>query len=69
VALMRIAAPPSQALLDKPAAYVKMVRNALTRTTRLDVLGLADPNDIVGKGFVDAYAAVQRIQQLMEAEK
>jgi hypothetical protein len=69
VALMRSAAPPSQALLDKPAAYVKLVREALTQTARLDVLGLADRNDIVGSGLVDAYAAVQKMKQMMAAQK
>lgn len=69
VALMRSAAPPSQALLDKPSAYVKLVRIALMQTARLDALGLADPNDIVGAGLVDAYAAVQMLKQLMAAQK
>lgn len=65
VALMRSAAPPSPELLNRPGAYVKLVRAALTETARLDVLGLADPNDIVGYGLVDAYAAVQKMKQLM----
>jgi subtilisin family serine protease len=69
VALMRSAAPPSQALLNQPAAYAKMIRNALTQTARLDVLGLSDPNDIVGNGLVDASAAIQKIKQLMAAER
>jgi subtilisin family serine protease len=63
VALMRSAAPPSQKLLEQPGAYAKLVRNALIQTARLDVLGLSDPNDIVGHGLVDAFAAVQNIQK------
>lgn len=69
VALMRSAAPPSPTLLEKPAAYVKLVRRALTQTARLDTLGLADPNDIVGAGLVDAYAAIERVKQLMASQK
>jgi hypothetical protein len=64
-ALMRSAAPPSQILLDQPGAYVKLVRSALIQTAQLDVLGLGDPNDIVGHGLVDAYAAVQTVQKKM----
>ncbi len=63
VALMRSAAPPSQELLVQPAAYVKLVRSALTQTARLEILDLAEPNDIVGQGLVDAYAAVQAMQK------
>jgi hypothetical protein len=62
---MRSAAPPSQILLDQPGAYVKLVRSALIQTAQLDVLGLGDPNDIVGHGLVDAYAAVQTVQKKM----
>jgi subtilisin family serine protease len=65
VALMRSAVPPSPELLNRPGAYVKLVTTALTETARLDVLGLADRNDIVGYGLVDAYAAVQKMKQLM----
>lgn len=64
VALMRSAAPPSPELLRQPAAYVKLVRSAITQTARLDVLGLADRNDIVGYGLVDAYAAVEKMKEL-----
>ncbi len=64
-ALMRSAAPPPPELLQEPGAYVKLVKKALTETARLNVLGLGDPNDIVGSGLVDAYAAVQKMKQLM----
>jgi subtilase family serine protease len=67
VALMRSAAPPSPDLLNNPGAYVNLVKTALTSTARLDVLGLADPNDIVGYGLVDAYGAVQKIKNSMSA--
>lgn len=66
-ALMRSAAPPSPELLKKPGAYVKLVRTALTETARLDVLGLGDPNDIVGNGLVDACAAIQSVQKKIAA--
>lgn len=65
VAMMRSAAPPSPKLLEQPGAYVKVVRNALIQTARLDALGLSDPNDIIGHGLVDAYAAVQTVQKKM----
>jgi len=67
VALMRSAAPPSQKLIDQPAAYAKLVRSAITQTARLDLLGLSDPNDIVGQGLVDAYAAVQSVRKKLAA--
>lgn len=63
VALMRSAAPPSASLVEKPGGYVHLVSDALKDTARLDVLGLTDPNDIVGRGLVDAYAAVQAVQK------
>jgi len=66
-ALMRSAAPPPQALLEQPGAYVRLVTDALKDTARLNVLGLADPNDIIGHGLVDAYAAVQAIQKKVAA--
>jgi hypothetical protein len=67
VALMRSAAPPSDKLLAQPGAYVRLVSETLKNTARLDILGLTDPNDIVGHGLVDAYAAVERIQQTLPA--
>jgi subtilisin family serine protease len=66
-ALMRSAAPPPQRLLEQPGAYVRLVADALKDTARLDVLGLSDPNDIVGHGLVDAYAAVQAVQKKVAA--
>jgi subtilisin family serine protease len=63
VALIRSAAPPSPKLLEKPGAYVRLVSDALKDTARLDVLGLSDPNDIVGHGLVDAYAALESVQR------
>lgn len=67
VALMRSAAPPPAKLLERPGAYVRLVTDALKGTARLDVLGLSDPNDIVGQGLVDAYAAVQAAQKKVAA--
>ena len=66
-ALMRSAAPPPQRLLEQPGAYVRLVTDALKNTARLDVLGLTDPNEIVGHGLVDAYAAVQAVQKKVAA--
>lgn len=62
VALMRGAAPPSQELLKKPGAYVKLVTRCLEDTARLEILGLAETNEYVGHGLIDAAAAVEKIQ-------
>ena len=53
VALMRNAAPPGPELLDRPGAYCRLVSECLRKTARLDVLGLVEPNNIVGQGLVD----------------
>jgi len=63
VALMRSAAPPSQELLKKPGAYVKLITQCIKDTAQLDVLGLSEPNEYVGHGLIDAVAAVERIQE------
>ncbi|MFB3812661.1 MAG: S8 family serine peptidase [Terriglobales bacterium] len=67
VALMRSAVPPTPSLLDKPGAYVRLISDSLKDTARLDVLGLAAPNDIVGQGLVDADAAVRAMQKKVAA--
>jgi len=61
-ALMRSAAPPSPQLLQKPGAYVRIVTQCLKDTARLDVLGMAESNEFVGYGLIDAFAAVKKIQ-------
>lgn len=63
VALVRSAAPPPPTLLERPGAYVRLVSDALKETARLDTLGVSDPNDIVGHGLVDAYAAIKAVQK------
>ena len=69
VALMRSAAPPGQELLKKPGAYVKLVTQCLKDTARLEMLGLAEPNEYAGHGLIDAVAAVERIQIEMHKHK
>lgn len=68
-ALMRSAAVPPPALLERPGAYVRMVSDTMKETARLDVLGFVDPNDIVGHGLVDADAAVRAIKKKVAAVK
>jgi hypothetical protein len=63
VALMRSAAPPPPRLLERPGAYVRLISDSLKDTARLDVLGLSEPNDIVGHGLVDADAAIKAVQK------
>lgn len=69
VALMRSAAPPPAALLARPGAYSRLVSTSLRETARLDILNLPEPNDVVGRGVIDAHAAVQRIQRTISAAK
>ncbi len=69
VALMRSSAPPSQELLQTPGAYVRLVTQCLKDTARLDVLGMAEPNEFAGHGLIDAVAAVDRIQKEMQKLK
>lgn len=68
VALMRSAAPPSQDLLGERGAYCRLVSQCLRETARLKVLGLVEPNEVVGQGLIDAYGAVQMIQRLIKCE-
>jgi len=63
VALMRNAAAPSEWLLKKPGAYVRLVSRCLKETARLDILGMAETNEVAGHGLIDAYAAVKLIQE------
>jgi len=64
MALMRSSAPPTAALLNKPGAYCQLLSKCLRKTARLDILGLVEPNEVVGQGLIDAYAAVQMIKHL-----
>lgn len=63
VALMRSAAPPTEELLQKPGAYVQLVSRCFKETARLGILGMAEPNESVGYGLIDACAAVEMIQE------
>jgi len=65
-ALMRSAAPPSNGLLRKPGIYVRRVTRCLKDTARLDVLGMAGPNEFVGHGLIDALAAVKQIRRIIK---
>jgi hypothetical protein len=64
VALLRSAVPPSVEILAKPAAYCRLVARCLRETARLDVLEVAEPNDAVGQGLIDAEAAVRLMERL-----
>ncbi len=69
VALMRSAAPPPAKLLNRPGAYSRLVSQCIRDTARLDILDLPEPNDIVGRGVMDAYAAIQKMQRAIALEK
>jgi len=63
VALMRSAAPPSPAILQKPGAYVRLITQSLKETACLGILRMAEPNEFVGHGLIDADAAVSKLQE------
>ncbi len=65
VALLRSAVPPSQDVLKKPGEYCRLVALSLTKTARLDILGLTEPDDVVGNGLVDAFGSLQMIKNLL----
>jgi subtilisin family serine protease len=65
-ALMYSASPPSQDLLEKPGAYVDLLSRCLKETARLKMLGTLHPNEFVGHGLIDAYAAVFKIKNEVE---
>jgi subtilisin family serine protease len=64
VALLRSAAPPPAGVLAEPGSYCRLVSECLTKTARLDILGLQEPDDVVGHGLVDAFGALQMIRKL-----
>ncbi len=64
VALLRSAVPPSAEILQIPAAYCRLVTRCLKETARLDVLDVVEPNDVVGRGLIDAEAAVRLMERL-----
>ena len=68
VAVVRSGAPPPPAVLEKPGEYCRLVMESLTKTARLDVLGLTEPDDIVGSGLADARAALQMMKRLLQAK-
>jgi len=65
VALLRSAAPPPPGVLAKPGGYCRLVTESLTKSARLDVLGLGEPDDVVGHGLVDAYGSLQMIRRFL----
>jgi subtilisin family serine protease len=69
VSLLRSAAPPSQEVLNKPGEYCRLVAFSLTRTARLSILGLSEPDDVVGNGLVDAFGALQLIKNLLQGKR
>jgi hypothetical protein len=69
VAVLRSGAPPPLAVLQRPGEYSRLVAECLTKTARLDVLGLREPNDVVGHGLADAHAALRMITGLLQAKR
>ena len=69
VALLRSAAPPSQDVLKKPGEYCRLVALSLTKAARLDILGLTEPDDVVGSGLVDAFGSLQMIKSLLQEKR
>ena len=69
VTLLRSAAPPSPDVLKKPGEYSRLVALSLTKAARLDVLGLTEPDDVVGSGLVDAYGSLQVIKNLLQGKR
>ena len=69
VALLRSAVPPSAGILRTPAAYCRLVARCLKETARLDILDVVEPNDVVGRGLIDAEAALQMMERLAESPR
>ncbi len=65
VTLLRAGASPSLELIKKPGEYSRLVSLCLVKTARLDVLGLSEPDDVVGYGLVDAYKAFKMMKNLI----
>jgi len=68
-ALLRSAAPPPAGLLEQPGEYARLVTISLTRAARLGILGLTEPDDVVGRGLVDAFGSLKKIQELLKARR
>lgn len=64
VTLLRSAVPPSAEILKTPAAYCRLVERCLRETARLDVLDVVEPNDVVGRGLIDAEDALRLMERL-----
>jgi hypothetical protein len=65
VALIRSSVPPSQEILAKPGAYCRLVNRCLQETARLDILGLDEPDEVVGHGLLDAVAAIELAKKIV----
>jgi hypothetical protein len=68
-AILRSGAPPPPVVLRTPGEYCRLVAQSLTKTARLDVLGLSEPDDVVGYGLADARAALQMMKSLLQAKR
>ncbi len=69
VTLLRSAAPPSPDVLKKPGEYSRLIALSLAKAARLDILGLTEPDDVVGSGLVDAYGSLQVIKNLLQGKR
>ncbi len=69
LAVLRSGAPPPASVLGKPGEYSRLVMECLTKTARLDVLGLTEPDDIVGHGLADARAALEMMKNLLQTKR
>ncbi len=68
VALLRSAVPPSPKILARPAAYCRLVSECIKETARLDILDAVEPNDVVGRGLIDAAAALALMERLVSPD-
>jgi hypothetical protein len=68
-AVLRSGAPPSLSVLSTPGAYSRLVSRCLTKTARLDVLGMDEPDDVVGCGLADARAALQMMKDVLQSKR
>jgi len=68
VALLRSAVPPGPAVLEKPGEYCRLVSLCLTKAARLDILGMTEPDDVVGHGLIDAYGSLQMIRSFIKGK-
>jgi hypothetical protein len=68
IALLRSAVPPGPDVMKNPGEYCRLVALSLTKTARLDILGLTEPDDVVGNGLVDAFGSLQMLKGLLQGK-